>query len=320
MPISTIRKVLATAAATTMIVAGLAASASAYGGESGKLLVHGPGTAYTGGGDSIVTITTTAGGSAVFAFEIKNTGETTAQYNLTVSNSPLSYPASPLPTLVLTDGSVIGTPLAQTANGYFTGPILPGKTRMFTLKATVAAGSPAGAEWYQQLVLNDTTHNQLDSTNTEESVTATKSTFGNDQIATGAGGQKPTIYPAGTAYVTDPSTPAGGKSVYTIKLENDSTAPDQIGYLLFDFSACAADFPATIKAGTTDVTAAVLAGTYLTPVLAPGKFVTLTITVTYSGNPTYCGTGSGSDIWNGQSTDGSDYQQNTFIYTNPVAS
>ncbi len=316
-----IRKVLAVAASTTLAVVGLAASASAYGGETGSLLIHGPGTAYTGGHGSIVAISTTAGGSASFSFEVKNTGTATAQYNLMVFNNVEYCPATcAVPVLALTSGSVIGTPLAQSGNGYFTPPIAAGKTGVFTLKATLPAGSAPGSEWYQYLQLSDTSHNYLDNTNAVETVTAAKANAGNDQIVTGAGSQKPVVNTAANSFISDPSAVGGAKSVYTVKLENDSAASTQIGYRLFDNSSCASDFPATVKIGTADVTAAVIGGTYKTPALAPGKSVTLTVTVTYSGNANYCGTGQGSDDWVGQSTDGTDPAQAAYLITNPVAS
>lgn len=315
------RKVLAVAAATTLAVVGLAASASAYGGETGSLLIHGPGTAYTGGQGSIVAISTTAGGSASFSFEVKNTGTATAQYNLTLFNN-VEYCAGSCapPAVALTSGSVIGTPLAQSTNGYFTPPIAAGKTGVFTLKATLAAGSAPGSEWFQYLQLSDTAHTFLDSTYAVETVTAAKANAGNDQIVTGAGSQKPVVNTAANTFISDPSAAGGAKSVYTVKLENDSAAATQIGYQLFDNSNCAADFPATVKIGTADVTAAVLGGTYKTAALATGKSVTLTVTVTYTGNANYCGTGKGSDFWIGHSTDGTDQPQDAYLITNPVAS
>ncbi len=313
------RRVLAVSASISLIVIGLAASANATGGEHGVLLIHGPGTGFTRG-DSIVSITTTPGGTATFTLEVKNTGTDTAQYNLTMSNNVFwCANTCDLPTLTLTTGSVIGTPLALSANGYFTPPIAAGKTATFTLKATLPKSAVGGSDWVQQLALNDTAQHALDNEAMVENATATKATAGDDQIVTGSGGQKPFISPDTYTYTTDPSLAPGGRSTYSVKLENDGAVPTQIGYYLSTDPACVADFPASVKVGTVDVTAAALAGTYKTPVLTTGRSTTLTVTIAYGGNPNYCGDTEGSGYWIGMSSTPNDPPQYGVLLVSGIA-
>lgn len=316
-----LKRTVALACATVLMVIGLGGTAHAFGGgETGYLLIHGPGSVYAAGHNSINNQTTTAGGTATFAFEIKNTGSATAQFNFHVTDSVLSCTGTCTPpTLVVTTGSIIATTLAQGANGYYSPPIAPGKTALFSLKATVPKGANAGSDFFQALQLYDTSGTYLDGTFAVETVTSSKGTAANDEYVTGAGSQKPVgVTPDGSlGYVTDPTAAPAAKSVYTVKLQNDTSLPAQISYHLIDASGCASEFPATVKVGSTDVTAAALSGSYLSPVLAPAKSVTLTVTVVYAGALSLCG--QPDSLWNSESHVGSNFQD-VYLVTNASAS
>lgn len=301
---------------------GLAASADAMGGETGYLLIHGVGSSFAGTHTSN-TIAATAGASVSFAFKVKNTGSSTAQYNLTVDNQRLyCLPNCPLPAISLTSGSLVVTPLSQGPNGYFTPQIAAGQTATFTLKATVPTGTPAGDVFYQTITLKDTAHTELDHVVTAEDVTSSaKGTLAADQFVSGSGGQHAVGDPELVGgYVTDAAIALNGKATYTVKLQNDSIEAQPIGYQLQDPDGCASQYPATVKSGTTDVTAAALAGTYSTPVLAPGKSVSLTVTVSHVALPNWCGDPlRGSDFWLSVSSAGTTTEQ-VYLITNATTS
>ncbi len=303
----------------------LAASADALGGEAGYLLMHGVGTAFAGS-HSVNTIATTAGASVSFPFKVKNTGSSAAQFNLTLANQALwcssAVPGCTAPAVSLTSGSLIVTPLSQGPNGYFTPQIAAGQTATFTLKVTVPAGRPAGDLFDQAISLKDTAHNVLDQIFSVEVITSSApGTEAADEFVTGSGGQHAVSDPQNVGgYVTDPAIAVGGKATYTVKLQNDSTETVPITYQLADVFGCASQYSATVKAGTTDVTAAALAGTYSTAALAPGKSASLTVTVTHVALPNACPGGyNGSDYWDSDSTVGN-VTQTVHLITNGSAS
>ena len=322
--LTALTKLTATALSAGVIITGVTAmsgGAGAYGGEVGQLLVKGPGTGYTAttGKGTIVSIETTAGATASYGLEVKNTSTTTEQYNLTVETG--SYSCSPTcqqPPTTVAAGSLVLTTLTAGPNGYFTAPIAPGKTAAYTVKVTIPAGTIPSGNINTYVQFFDTAHNQISGATLNTNVTETKGTIANDQLVSGASGQKP----VGDAhqlssFVTDPSVKLGGTSAFSIKLQNDSTAPTQITEHISDYANCAAYFPIRIKAGTVDVTSLVLAGTYVTPVLAAGKSTTLTATVTYASTPVGCT--YDSDVWLSTSTVGSD-ERDVLLVTNPIAS
>src|SRR5690349_92002 len=119
---SVVKKCAVIVSSMTLLAGGLtafASGASAYGGEQGQLLIHGPGAAYTSGHGTYVSIETIAGGTATFALEVKNIGTATSQYNLHIQATSYSCaPGCPAPTLALSAGSLITTPVAEGPNGY----------------------------------------------------------------------------------------------------------------------------------------------------------------------------------------------------------
>lgn len=312
-------------AAGLLIVGTLALAAPATasgGGETGYLLIHGVGSAFTIGNGSVNSIAVNAGGVATFTFEVKNTGTATAQFNLSINDIGLSCnPGCTVPTQTVTTGSLVVTTLTRGDNGYFTPPIAAGKTATFTLKSTVAAGTPAGDVFVQQIRLRDTAYNDLDEAVATDVVTTTaKGTGAGDEYVTGSGSQKavgdPQLF---GGFVTDPTVKLGASATYTVKLENDSTETLPIQYQLNDPWGCSPSFPATVKAGTTDVTAAALAGTYMTPSLAPGKSVSLTVSVKYASLVSPCPKIPGSDWWQSKATANGVTQMVTLI-TNTAGS
>ncbi len=300
----------------------IAGAASAYGGEQGYLLIHGPGTAYAAPA-SYNNVTTTAGGTATYSFEIKNTGANTAQYDLRLSSGyAFNCGSCANAKIVLTPGTADTVTAAQGQTGWFTPPIAAGKTMAFTMKVTPPAGTPAGTVFDAGPYLDDTAGlAQLSFAFAFVTVTASTGTAVDDQFVTGAGGQKPVAQRGGGfTLVSDPSAKPNATSVFTVKLQNDSASPAKIAYQLTDYSGCGAAFPATVKVGTTDITAAAVAGTYQTPLLAHGKSTTLTVTVTAVGTLSQCTNLVNSALWLSASRSGNSVGQAVYLVTNPVAS
>ncbi len=72
------------------------------------------------------------------------------------------------------------------------------------------------------------------------------------------------------------SAARGSTVTYTVKVQNDSLAPD---VLRLRGTGSNAAFKVTYAVGTTDVTAAMVAGAYVTPALAPGATVAVDVVV-----------------------------------------
>ncbi len=308
---------IALAAVSSLSIAG---AASAYGGEQGYLLIHGPGTAFAGP-DSYNNVTTTAGGTGTITFAVKNTGPSTSQFLLEAYDFAENCSSCAPAKMVVTPGPA-GTAAAMLGSGYFTPPIDPGKTLTFTMKVTPPTGTAAGTVYDVEPFLFDTSGvNQLSEAFASVSVTASTGTAPDDQFVTGAGSQKPVAQVGGvTPLVSDPSAKPNATSVFTVKLQNDSAVTDRIAYQLTDTSGCGAAFPATVKVGTTDITSAALGGSYQTPLLAKGKFTTLTVTVTAAGSLSQCTHLQNASFWLSYSHSGNTVGHGIYLVTNPVAS
>jgi hypothetical protein len=279
------------AIAATMVVAGFAAfphSAFAAGGEQGTLRIHGTGSVYAGS-LALVTQVTTAGGSASFAFEVKNTGSSTAQYNFRVFNNfeTCGLPCG-TPVISVSAGSLLVTKLATGPNGYYTAGIDPGKLASYTLKVTLPTIAMPNDAYEVDVQLYDTAGVYLDTERAATIVKASTGTQADDQFLNGAG--QSTVSGTGYGFSAAETTAmaVGGKSTFTAKLANDSTSPATISWQLTEAFGCASYYRVTVKAGVTDVTTLVLDGTYQTPMLAAKASTTLTVTITYLTNATAC--------------------------------
>jgi hypothetical protein len=276
----TISSIALSALVATLVVGGFAGAASAAD-DSAELLAHGPGTTFAGAGDYF-SQTVSAGSAATFAVDVKNTGAVGAQFELELET--VGSVGSTYPTQALTQGSLNVTALATSPTHYFTAPIAAGASQAYTLKVTPASSAVAGDRFQSDIFLFDTSGNLIDYEALWVNITSAKGTGSYDEFVTGSG-QKSTGWSNNNeadnsyTFVTDPSVKVGGKSTYSVKLQNDSTSNSLIGYRLAPFDDCSS-FSTSVKAGTTDVTAEAEAGTYVTPTLAPGKSTTLTVTVT----------------------------------------
>lgn len=261
-----------------------ATAAHATGAVNGAVLgIHSSGAVYAGSG-SVVTGVTTPNGTITYTVDVLNKGPVQGQFLLRIS-SP-----QPGETTTLAAGTLITTPLAQSPSGYFTAPINPGKSAIYTLKVKAGPTVTQTSRYFDQVLLYNTDGVFLDSVSAETEFRATSGPFIDDVYVSGnAGGpviSEPNLFFAD--YAAQPIKPAHF-ATYTVKLRNDSQTPGALRVGGGSFSPCGGSdpgYPITIKVGTADVTPAVLAGTYMTASLAHTQSVTFTVLVAYPSPPT----------------------------------
>ena len=270
--------------------------AGASGGEQGVLRIHGPGSAFAGSFAIASQVVSAPGSTGTFALQVKNNGPALAQFNLQVFYlGALCTGTCPQPIDTLSAGSLIVTQLAHAPNGYYTAPIAAGKTAPFTFKVVTpkAPNSVAGDTFEYEIGLFDTGGNLLDFEFAYVSNKVAKGAVGADQYVSSSGTAATTNLPTGLMAVTAPAIAVGATATFNIKLQNDSAVAEAIQYSLSDFGDCSSHFAVKVVVGTTDVTAPVMAGTYATPVRAPGASTTLKLTVKYVDSAAACLSGSG---------------------------
>jgi uncharacterized cupredoxin-like copper-binding protein len=281
----TIGRLAIAAAVATAGVLAVPGAAFASGGEHGVLRIHGPGTTYAGS-NAAVAIVTKPLQSASFPFQVKNTGTATAQYNFDVSlSSTVCSSECGGATVAVTSGSLILTTLAQGPNGYYTAPIDPGKTASYTLKLTMPSHISPNDGYAYTITLRDTAGTFLDTELAVAEIASTTGTTNHDEFVSGAG-QQP-LSGEGNV-VSAPSLAIGASTNFTVKLMNNSSTATQIPFVVSEPDTCNAHFPLTVKSGLTDITTQAIQG-YHTPSLAPGKSLTLTVTIKYASVAPGCG-------------------------------
>lgn len=319
--------------AAVLIATGLtafASSANAAGGEQGLLLLKGPGSVYAGP-NSFASLSVAAGTAASFGFEVKNTGPTTAQFNIQVSLRGTTCSSPCPPTTVVQTGSLIVTQLAAGPNGYFTAPIAPGAVATYTLKVTPnKTGTLPGDLIIYDLQLADTAGTALGlASSAAVNVTRSKGTGAADQFVSASGtpstsGKDQSLFGLATA----PSVAIDKAFSFSVKLMNDGPSPTQIPYQLYEVQSCETYFPikVTQPAGfghTVDVSTAVNNGTYQTATLAHGASVTLTVTGTSLTGGAQClrtHNSGGTASWYGITDQaGTDWQVG-YLFFSPAAS
>jgi len=256
-------------------VVGLGAlPAAAAAEQTGLLQLKGIGSTFAGS-PAIVSLAAAPGATATYAGRIYNNGSEGGQYQMHMVQDGL--PSK----VVVTVGSLTVTKYAFSELGYFTPPIEPAKTLAFTVKVTPPAGSPQGTHTIEVDLWSPTSG--LSQTGViVTNVKPVKGTTGYDLYA--RNGTQPFIGGSFSGqFASAPSIKVGGSATYTVRLENDGKTPTTIGLRLANagFIYCDDAFPVTVKDGIIDVTTAVLAGSYVTPVLAAGAHRDLVVTIKY---------------------------------------
>lgn len=275
--------------ATVMtLLAGLAVAAAPAANAvatSARLEVKGPGSLYDDVPDLFHILVKPTGSAAVFSVAVRNTGSTAAQFNVLMGLTG-TYPDDlDLSKVKFTVGA--GTDVTSavlSTGGWFTGRIGAGQAQVLTVSITLPKLTPVppleAESW--QVVLRDTARNYLTGALVANIASRTTTHSGMNAFVTTAG-QSTVADP----YADSEATPLkpGGKATYTVKLENKETGPTTFTLQGTDSpgSYCpgtpSTDLTPTIKAGSADVTAAVLGAGYTSAVVKPGASVTLTVTV-----------------------------------------
>jgi hypothetical protein len=312
--------------AVALVATGLAATASsanAAGGERGQLLIKGPGSLYTGQRADVAE-SVAAGSTATFMLKIRNTSSTTEQYNFWVGYSDKSCTvASCSVHAVLTTGGVDVTALAAASN-YYTEPIAPGGTQIYTLKLTPSTKNSTPGDYFQWIgVLNDTAGYEVSGgVFADLNVIRSTGTSGADQFVSSTGSPATSRAPAvAWTFVSAPSVVVNKTFTYTVKLMNDSPTPSSISYDLQPFDQCSSYFPLRITQGTRNVTLAVVRNQYSTGTLAHGASVTLTITGTYSPGGADCletNSGEGTEGWESDARDSAGDRTEISLFFSPA--
>ena len=253
------RVIAAIGTSTVAVVAALVVAVPpAHAAASGYFLTKGTGSIYSKVG--IVNLGVVPGGTAkTFYYKIVNTAPTAESFKV---NMTKSHPAI---TAKLYKGT---TPVPDE---YVTPAIPAGKTLALKVKVTLAAGTPQG-EYFGNLGLRDPVSNVgLDSVTFDANATNQTGTKRNDLFL--KTGSQP--YVGGSfapQFETANAIKVGNTATFTLRLKNDGAAPAAIGLDDIAPVGCGtpSNFTLTIKQGTQNVTAAVLAGSYNTGTLAPG--------------------------------------------------
>ncbi len=251
---------------TVAVVASLAVTVPpAHAAASGYFLTKGLGSIYSNVG--IVNLGVVPGGTAeTFYYKIVNTAPTAENFKVNLTTPSVG-------SWTLYKGT------AAVPNEYVTPAIAPGKTLALKVKVTLPAGTPQ-AEYFATLGLRDAaTDVGLDSVIADANATNQTGTKRNDLFL--KTGSQPYVGGSfGPQFETAKAIKVGGTATFSLRLKNDGAAPAAIGLADIDPVSCSpGDFTLTIKQGTQNVTAAVLAGTYNTGTLAPGVKKELKVTI-----------------------------------------
>ena len=244
----------------TLVVSVAPASAA----PSGYLLTKGTGSIYSK--NPTVNLGVIPGGTAkTFYYKIVNTAPTAENFkvNLLTNSSQLS--------------STLYKGTAAIPDEYVTQAIAPGKTLALKLKVTLPAGTLQGEFTADLALSNPVTNAFIDSARASANATNQTGTKRNDLFF--KTGSQPYVGGSIGQYETANAIRVGGTATFVLRLKNDGATPAAIGLKNNGTLGCPSNFSVTVKQGTQNVTAAVLAGSYNTGTLAPGAKKDLKMTI-----------------------------------------
>jgi hypothetical protein len=251
---------------TIAVVATLAVGAApAQAAPSGYLLTKGAGSIYSK--NNIVNLGVVPGGTAkTFYYKLVNTAPTAESFKVNMTTPGTG-------TWTLYKG------YTAVPNEYVTPAIAPGKTLALKIKVSLPAGTPQG-EHASTLALRDPVTNAfIDSATADANATIQTGTERNDLFL--KTGSQPYVGGSfGPQYETANAIRVGNTATFTLRMQNDGAAPAAIGLSGgVNSFYCPSNFSITVKQGTQNVTAAVLAGSYNTGTLAPGAKKDLRVSI-----------------------------------------
>jgi hypothetical protein len=245
----------------------------------GRLQLKGTGSNFTGSGH-VAALVVSAGGTATYSLKVVNTGADLAQYSLKVYSDQSAG-------LSVHSSSSDITALTSSYDGYVTAPIAAGKSVTYTVKVTAAPGTAQSTvrtfAGLSSVSADGSHYFQLDSEQMYTEVKAPAAGTAADDLFVKGGSQPYVGGSVSGQTAAGPALKVGQSASYTLHLKNDGTAPGTIALHLDNPAdlGCAAFYTTVIKDGSKIVTAAVLAGTYVTPTLKVGAAKDLTVTVKY---------------------------------------
>lgn len=249
--------------------------------HAGQLQIHGPGTTYTASYGTAVSEAVAAGGAASYSLKIVNIGQTVGQFEVRL-NANSGNPAA----TTLYSATLDVTSLATSTPGFVTQALAPGKNQVLTVKVSPLANDPQGITFTNvDLYAMDGTHVSGQTMETNVQAPAKGTTAWDLFVRNGSQPWVGGSYtgPYGGQAETAPSIATTGSAQYTVRLQNDSTASTTVGLHMTNATPECDSFPVRVMDGTANVTAKVLAGTYVTPTpLAAGAHRDLIVTVKYS--------------------------------------
>jgi hypothetical protein len=258
----------------TVGVLGWTSTTAHAASTSAELLIKGPGSTYTTADQDTHTVALAAspGSSMTFAAKVVNTGSSTAQYLMGAANLPAI-------SVTYTVAGTVANGLIDGESGYFTPPIAPGKSIAVAIKVTLP--KTLTGTYFVTLAIgasDDTT--PIDEGIFAANVKPPSTVDGPGQVFVKNGSSAYVGGPYNFQFSSSPALAVNGSTTFTAHMVNGAAGPDVDRVQIYAFCP---NYGVTVKAGTADVTAAVLAGTYETPTLAVNGHFDLSIKVTYLG-------------------------------------
>ncbi|KAA1418791.1 choice-of-anchor D domain-containing protein [Nocardioides humilatus] len=270
----------------------------------GDLQVRGPGSAYTRGQGSLVTLGVTAGKTASHDVKVVNTSAVARSFEITLTQDQAAATAT------LLKGS---RELPKNPTGhYVTAVLAPGKSAVYVLKVKpLGTGQVTSGVAVHLIAPNGAEH---DGVRTETNVRAPKTGTDAFGVFVRAGSQ-PYIGGAVDGQTATANSVVLGKSTkFTALLRNDSTAPTAMTFRMSGATNACWTTTVTTKEGvsTVDISAAATGGGYLTKVLSPGGSTKVTIALQRIAD------GCSAMSWQVSSYDGAVQQHFSFVLANPA--
>lgn len=260
-------------ATTALLLAGLvvliapAPAPAAAPSHAGELLVRGPASSsYTRA--PLVSQVGKEGATLSFSVQVRNSGVDLAQYRVLVKDLTAAKAQT-------YDGSLNVQPLAGSTGGYVTKALATKASQTLTVKIAIPTGDPAYRH-NSVVLLYSTDGAILDYVYLDAEQAAPAAGTTSADLLVKQGGQPALGNGQEYQVLTAPTVARNGTATFTATLQNNTATPAAVAFTVVD-AACG--YTLTVKDGRTDVTAAVLAGTYRTPALARLGKRNLTITV-----------------------------------------
>lgn len=278
---------------TAGVVVAVGASPAFGVAGSAQFLVKGPGSVYGYEQGSVYSLLKAPATAAVFSVQVKNTGNSTGQFLLSAAQTDAQPFELPGVKFKATASNLdITYPVLN--GGWATDALKPGAAQTLIFSITLPKLTPAnlGEEVLYTLTLADINGNEINFENLDTRASSTVVRGGANAFLTTPSQQTAALQREGDseAVTISEGVPVkpGAKVVYTLKLENNESAPTSLTVRAADIGDvfCNNDAPpqtwsTVIKAGTVDVTSLVtnIDAGYVTPVLKPKATVSLTFTL-----------------------------------------